>query len=701
MSDNVDIADQLRIGCDLGTDFSSVSGQHTKGSFNVILNNPEIRMVVLKPRQAIDMMQTAIWHPDRTITYGRQDVKTAITLDPSLQNKVIELYKLTLDPEFQHLEEVQHTLEVLEADEDDSAIQDFWTKYLRCYFDDSRAYYQRTSHDHRGDAEYWKSIALVPTFSVPSMWSDKARGVLRCAAKAAGAAIVELRDEALCVASAYIHVLLQRGDIEEGDSVTIADCGKGTFDIATVKLIRKPSAGQPMVLQRIGLTDGSAAGAHMFNTLANTWVRTCRDVMAHGSFARCCRLLNIPEREFFRQFSLKMDYLKAEFDDTVPFTSVVISGNAGGKIQQLPINIPREDAISFFDGWIYPAVELMRSHLRPRRSAGIKWVIPTGGGSKSQIFRDRITEAVQGEFGIPVHEEFDCPNPCARGALLQHVFTPDKLPDNLFTFLSRREEYCAALHPHAARSECITESSDEPGVFEVSNRLVTILRYSEGRTNSSAQLEEFFAARTIPMRFAVQDKPGRSPSLEFELYLSESPCKDHSALFNQKGDMRDGIREYPVMFVKLPDLRKAGFRRLQGEDFLRVKTYVDMYGDRNGLHLGVTVMKPHYDYPPFGMCSPNSAYPLSHLLTSYRRRLVHSRPPQRLAPRPAYNVQTRPGPRRTRLGRNLVPNIEPFRQHQHRNRWCSLARQTRSRPASGGITQERQGGPKTGSVQAC
>ena len=159
----------------------------------------------------------------------------------------------------------------------------------------------KTSNRNAGkDTSYWDHIPLELQISVPAMWGDDQRGLVRNAAcNALGDAHpsnkVELREEPLCVGTVYMMDQVNSDSIEEGESILLIDCGKGTLDIATVKLIRKPSKNGLMQLQRVGPCSGNGAGSHTINTQAWKWVLSgdCPEV---PDIDVCCAQLAVSKR---------------------------------------------------------------------------------------------------------------------------------------------------------------------------------------------------------------------------------------------------------------------------------------------------------------------------------------------------------------------------------------------------------------------
>ena len=308
----------LRLGIDLGTGKIQIDGQHVQNT--ATRDEAEIRPICLKGNQTARIDQIAILPEVGAVIYDTFDVEEAIAADPALQNKVLELWKLSLHPEFQGLDEVKHVLETLYAKTDEQidrgAIEDFMGEQLRCILRDVRDFFKTSNRNAGKDASYWDHIPLELQISVPAMWGDDQRGFVRNAAyNALGGEKchpddkVELREEPLCVATVYMLEFAKNSSIHEGECLLLIDCGKGTLDIATVRLVRAPSKGVLMQLERVGPCSGNGAGSHTINTLAWQWILSgkCQEVQNVGE---CCTQLGITRREFLRQFSKEIDRVK-------------------------------------------------------------------------------------------------------------------------------------------------------------------------------------------------------------------------------------------------------------------------------------------------------------------------------------------------------------------------------------------------------
>lgn len=180
-SPHVPIGHILRIGIDLGTGKIQIDCQHIQDI--ATRDEAEIRPICLKDDQSARIEQISILTESGLVIYGIVDVEEAVARDPVLQNKVLELWKLTLHPEFQDLDEVKHVIETLYAktteQSDRAAVQDFMADQLRCIIGDIREFFKTSNRNAGKDALYWENIPLELQISVPAMWGIISEALLQ------------------------------------------------------------------------------------------------------------------------------------------------------------------------------------------------------------------------------------------------------------------------------------------------------------------------------------------------------------------------------------------------------------------------------------------------------------------------------------------------------------------------------------------
>jgi molecular chaperone DnaK (HSP70) len=361
--------DLLIVGFDFGTGSSRTTAKHVYGDHT--RENAVIRHIRLKPDQDFAMRQIMNLLEDGNVVYGNVDVNKAVQRKPSLRARTMRRIKLSLHPGFEGLPDVIHTLKTIFAEKDRAARQDLFEDFLRALFNDVRAAHKRRPLKAGQPDSYWDAIPLEIHISVPAMWNDEQRGIIRNAAQRAAKACgisckdpkIDLREEALCVAT---YFLSKDRSAQVGSIHIFVDVGDGTLDITTVIVVRAHSLSGPMQLQRLGLCSGSDAGSHKVNAGAEAWV-----IRKFGELEvdKKCRQLDITRHEFSRQLWQEVDKLKRDIDskDSGDLHWARISGSHGrmgpGLLNEWTIDFPIEAITEWFDDWTSAADQLLQQHL--------------------------------------------------------------------------------------------------------------------------------------------------------------------------------------------------------------------------------------------------------------------------------------------------------------------------------------------------
>lgn len=462
-----------------------------------------------------------------------------------------------------------------------------------------------TKHRISTQVAYWDTIPIEIYISVPAMWNDYARGAVRNAAKVAGAWRTELREEPLCVATVYMLELVRGGTIKEGQCILLIDCGEGTLDVATVKMVRLPEGDQLMVLERVGLCSGNAAGSYMINGAAFKWLLDdgpdgCPEVQVRG-FAETCRRLGMSERQFMRKFSEGIDSVKEQMDtQTHPLSTYRVrieSGHHGvapNHDYELAIALPRHLVMSWYAAWTDLAVSLVEDHLSIQNNANYVCASLTGGGSKSDEFQKQVSNLLsRPQCNIPFGAPTPCISACSRGALQQHLFQEDTLPPTAYWYITQDEEFTKTKHPDAAADRTLVEKSEyNPTLDIVRDRLVRIMK--------SSKRQGFESEGYLPTEFRIETGTNVDlPRVHVDLYWKERPVRAHSALRDTSGELREGIRGFPLVFVDLDDFSAHGFevQDAGGKPHFFVPGFVQMQGCSESLQITIYLMKQGYEHP--------------------------------------------------------------------------------------------------------
>lgn len=596
--------DLLRIGIDLGTGYTQLDAQHIHGTATIF--DAPIKPICLQgPDPRIE--QIAILLENGDVIYGGPAVYKALFEKPALRDRVLELWKLAPHPKFKHFGEVIHVRDILSAEKDRGAIQDFMADQLKQIIRDIRAHFKNTSSAAGKDAAYWDNISIELQISVPAMWGDYEMGVVRNAAREAIGtdpySKIQLREEALCVATVYMSDLIANKSIKEGESLVLVDCGKGTLDIATIRLVRMPSGNNLLQLQRVGNSLGDDSGSHFVNTKAWEWIVSgqCVDVR---NLSACCEQLGISKYDFQRQFSKGMDQIKDEIDVTPGDLPVKIKSSHGesgqGRRPHLWFDVPRNLLNSWYKMWTDRAARLVKQHLDEHSNVQYSCAALTGGGSRSETFRTAM-KAVLGKapYNITVGNNEPHLSMCSRGALQQHFFQEDSHPAVSNYYLGMTEEYNRSLHKGAKSAGLIKISEYDSSKKIVHDRVKKIMTHRKDTSSKSEMQPVFFLVEADTL-----------VRLDFNLYRSENDVKDHSHLYEDdfQGDektLRPGIREYPLVFKDIADLSTYVFRVTNTRDaksvrHFELRTFVELNCNNDRLQVNIYGMRHDYRYPSEG-----------------------------------------------------------------------------------------------------
>lgn len=89
--------------------------------------------------------------------------------------------------------------------------------------------------------------------------------------------------------------------------------------------------------------------------------------------------------------------------------------------------------------------------------------------------------------------------------------------------------------------------------------------------------------------------------LHVDPYYSEEDLADHSALREEDGSLRPGIRSYPLIYFDLDKLSDNGLKLKRSDSsagqHYEVRTYVRLIGSSDKLEMVIDVMDGYYRFP--------------------------------------------------------------------------------------------------------
>jgi hypothetical protein len=223
------------------------------------------------------------------------------------------------------------------------------------------------------------------------------------------------------------------------------------------------------------------------------------------------------------------------------------------------------------------------------------------------------------------------PMACAEGALLQHYFQEDELPNRANFYVAVKVHNDDAVEEELEDGEYDSsdedsdddgDSDEDEGIFMGPVRTAK-LRVKRPRPDDDADSEEkkkdiylsdrtkmigsykneiFKSMEPVPMEFHVDADGKHLGRIHVDLFWSKRQFEENTPLKDDAGNLIPFVRSYPLMFADLDDLKAKGFEVHPSDDnspsHFKVRAVVKMTGSSEQLILTLYVMKPDYEFPP-------------------------------------------------------------------------------------------------------
>ncbi|KAJ5673177.1 hypothetical protein N7507_002304 [Penicillium longicatenatum] len=419
---------RIIVGVDYGTTFTGVSYvdslKHTIHDINVIRTWP-----------GPSREQDETWKTPSRIAYGTENplidgatIKWGYMVVPKM--KSYTWTKLLLSPETSHPQRSQENVDILEGDglmripDFKQGAQDVCADYLRGIYEHIIFFLEQ-----RLTPEIIKVTALDFWFTVPAIWSDKAKHDTYLAVTAAGFGsrpgdLISMITEPEAAAVATLSSLSEdeRGlAIKNGDGIIICDCGGGTVDIVTYKVIQvKPD----LRFEELLVGTGDKCGSTYIDREFLKWMsRTFGSAFDKVSFEK-----RGPGSRFMKDFEgLKRDFGASNqldlFEVDLPMPGVSDPEHYDSEnCTKLSLTLSSSDMESFFKPVTQKIEDLLEDQLRQVRQTSesyINKIVLVGGFGDSPYLNTTLRAWCQRRGGISLF----CPeNPQAsvvKGAALR------------------------------------------------------------------------------------------------------------------------------------------------------------------------------------------------------------------------------------------------------------------------------------------
>lgn len=227
----------IRLSLDYGTGEVKLAIQHIRPGIPAEIARIE-NVILSRGWNRVGIPQIGVSLDDDTFRWGESEVEEWLGKHPRKQNSVISGWKMALAPQFREREVVVRTINTLfkesvhskETAKDKShesilhSVQTVITAHLRHIKSECLEWCKNDSFGNHGRSSDWENLLWEIQICVPVSWDEDAANVMFCAAECAGFNRVNIREEAQCVAGAYMEMLWESKHIKVSFTLILV-CG--------------------------------------------------------------------------------------------------------------------------------------------------------------------------------------------------------------------------------------------------------------------------------------------------------------------------------------------------------------------------------------------------------------------------------------------------------------------------------------------
>lgn len=401
---------RIIVGIDFGTTYSGVAWAHSSSPQTV---TPIRQWPDATGKQDVDKVPSEMTYlPDGTFKWGFQ-----ATLDSVRKNgSVLQYMKLLLDP----------------SQEQGSSLSDpLGLNHIRARLPANKqpvdvvADYLRALKAHALDVlsknfgtEFWNVIPVEYHLTIPAVWSDAAKALTHQAANQAG--IGSAKDLILIAepeaAALYCLTDLYQGLLKTGDTFVVVDCGGGTVDLVSYKVL----AMEPAFEVKEVAVGGGLCGSVFLNRRFESFVRKRLGANVLDNMIR-------KERPYFKMMKefderLKRVFKDCEDNETMDCEVPGLPDDSDKGVEDGFLEISRQEMKGIFDPVIKEVLRLVQVQIDSVKMAGhpsISLLLLVGGFGSSPYLYQRVQEHIAQQAGsLKILQPANAWSAVARGAVI-------------------------------------------------------------------------------------------------------------------------------------------------------------------------------------------------------------------------------------------------------------------------------------------
>ncbi|KAF8469761.1 hypothetical protein BDZ91DRAFT_720982 [Kalaharituber pfeilii] len=404
---------KIVVGIDFGTTYSGVAWADSTSPQDI---NPIRQWPAAVGKQDNDKVPSEmVYLPDGTFKWGFQTSEQSVRKEA----KILQYMKLLLDPSQAKnflLGDPLGLTKTRAALPENKKPVDAVADYLRAV----KTHALNVLSSHFG-TDFWKVFSIEYHLTVPAVWSESAKALTLKAANDAGLGsandlILIAEPEA---AALYCLTDLYPGLLKVGDTFVVADCGGGTVDLVSYKVLER----EPKFEVKEVAVGGGLCGSVFLNRRFEAFIRKRLGTTIVDQMVRKGRPYRLMMKEFDE--GLKRRFKDCDEQEVMDCPVPGLLDNAETGIEDGFLEIHREEMRDIFEPVIQEVLQLIQKQVDSVYLSGhsvVSAILLVGGFGSSPYLYKRVKEHVLPTSGvsgdIKVLQPANAWSAVARGAVV-------------------------------------------------------------------------------------------------------------------------------------------------------------------------------------------------------------------------------------------------------------------------------------------
>ncbi|KAF8421674.1 hypothetical protein EV426DRAFT_565316 [Tirmania nivea] len=393
---------KIVVGIDFGTTHSAVAWADTSSATEKIIR----QWPGATGKHGVDKVPSEMRYTPTGIKWGFQADEAPVVNQRqgpqggAQKNTKLQYMKLLLDPSQKkkrkgrvQLADPLGLAQIRQAIPPGKSVVDVVADYLKCLKEHALDVLSKSF-----GAEFWKSIPIEYYLTIPAVWSEAAKALTLQAAERAG---IGSKNELVLIAepeAAAIYCLshMWQDSLKVGETVVVADCGRGTVDLVSYKILTR----QPKLKIKEIAIGGGLCGSVFLNRRFETFVR--KRIGSDIVNEMICK--ERPYKKMMKDFDERLKRIFRDPDDQELMDCDLgnaVRDDAVKRVEDGFLEITREEMRGVFNPVIQEILQLVREQINTvglGSQDSVSTILLVGGFGSSPYLKKQLSDNIAATY---------------------------------------------------------------------------------------------------------------------------------------------------------------------------------------------------------------------------------------------------------------------------------------------------------------